>query len=126
MIRRPPRSTLFPYTTLFRSAKLCNRYQIPYMAGCMTITEIIRAMEAGVDIIKLFPGSAYGPSIVKAIKDPIPQVPIMPTGGVSLDNVKEWINNGCVAVGVGGTLTSGRSEERRVGKECRSRWSPYH
>ena len=45
------------------TAKLCNRYQIPYMAGCMTITEIIRAMEAGVDIIKLFPGSAYGPSI---------------------------------------------------------------
>ncbi|WP_143760981.1 bifunctional 4-hydroxy-2-oxoglutarate aldolase/2-dehydro-3-deoxy-phosphogluconate aldolase, partial [Clostridium haemolyticum] len=89
------------------TAKLCNRYQIPYMAGCMTITEIIRAMEAGVDIIKLFPGSAYGPSIVKAIKDPIPQVPIMPTGGVSLDNVKEWIKNGCVAVGVGGTLTSG-------------------
>ncbi|AEB75449.1 bifunctional 4-hydroxy-2-oxoglutarate aldolase/2-dehydro-3-deoxy-phosphogluconate aldolase [Clostridium botulinum] len=89
------------------TAKLCNRYQIPYMAGCMTITEMIRAMEAGVDIVKLFPGSAYGPSIVKAIKDPIPQVPIMPTGGVSLDNVKEWIKNGCVAVGVGGSLTSG-------------------
>ncbi|EES90891.1 ketohydroxyglutarate aldolase [Clostridium sp. K25] len=89
------------------TAKLCNRYQIPYMAGCMTITEIIRAMEAGVDIVKLFPGSAYGPSIIKAIKDPIPQVPIMPTGGVSLDNVKEWIKNGCVAVGVGGSLTSG-------------------
>lgn len=89
------------------TTKLCNRYQIPYMAGCMTITEIIRAMEAGVDIVKLFPGSAYGPSIIKAIKDPIPQVPIMPTGGVSLDNVKEWIKNGCVAVGVGGSLTSG-------------------
>ncbi|AYF53370.1 bifunctional 4-hydroxy-2-oxoglutarate aldolase/2-dehydro-3-deoxy-phosphogluconate aldolase [Clostridium botulinum C] len=89
------------------TAKLCNRYQIPYMAGCMTITEIIRAMEAGVDIVKLFPGSAYGPSIIKAIKDPIPQVSIMPTGGVSLDNVKEWIKNGCVAVGVGGSLTSG-------------------
>lgn len=89
------------------TAKLCNRYQIPYMAGCMTITEVIRAMEAGVDIIKLFPGSAYGPSIVKDIKAPLPQVPIMPTGGVSLENVHEWINNGCVAVGVGGKLIEG-------------------
>lgn len=89
------------------TAKLCNRYQIPYMAGCMTITEIIKAMEAGVDIIKLFPGSAYGPSIVKDIKAPLPQAPIMPTGGVSLENVHEWINNGCVAVGVGGKLIEG-------------------
>lgn len=89
------------------TAKLCNRYQIPYMAGCMTITEIIKAMEAGVDIIKLFPGSAYGPGIVKDIKAPLPQAPIMPTGGVSLDNVDKWIKNGCVAVGVGGSLIEG-------------------
>lgn len=89
------------------TVKLCNRYQIPYMAGCMTITEIIRAMEAGVDIIKLFPGSAYGPGIVKDIKAPLPQVSIMPTGGVNLENVQEWIKNGCVAVGVGGMLIEG-------------------
>lgn len=55
------------------TAKLCNRYQIPYMAGCMTITEMITAMEAGVDIIKVFPGSAFGPSFIKAIKGPLPQ-----------------------------------------------------
>lgn len=89
------------------TAKLCNRYQIPYMAGCTTINEIIKAMEAGVDIIKLFPGSAYGPGIVKDIKAPLPQAPIMPTGGVSLDNVDKWIKNGCVAVGVGGSLIEG-------------------
>lgn len=89
------------------TARLCNRYQIAYMAGCMTITEVIRAMEAGVDVIKLFPGSAYGPSIVKDIKAPLPQAPIMPTGGVSLENVHEWINNGCIAVGVGGKLIEG-------------------
>lgn len=89
------------------TAKLCNRYQIPYMAGCMTITEMIKAMEAGTDVIKLFPGSAYGPSIVKAIKAPLPQVPIMPTGGVDINNVVEWIKNGCVAVGVGGKLIEG-------------------
>lgn len=88
------------------SAKLCNKYQIPYMAGVATITEAITAMEAGCDIIKLFPGSAFGPSYVKAIKGPLPQTNIMPTGGVSLDNISEWIKAGVVAVGVGGELTA--------------------
>lgn len=100
------------------TAKLCNRYQIPYMPGCMTITEMITAMEAGADIIKVFPGSAFGPSFIKAIKGPLPQAILMPTGGVSLDNVAEWIKNGCVAVGVGGNLTQGTSEEMtNVAKE---------
>lgn len=93
------------------TAKLCNRYQIPYMAGCMTLTEMITAMEAGVDIIKVFPGSAFGPSFISAIKGPLPQALLMPTGGVSLDNVDQWIKNGCVAVGVGGNLTKGTSEQ---------------
>ncbi|MPQ44081.1 bifunctional 2-keto-4-hydroxyglutarate aldolase/2-keto-3-deoxy-6-phosphogluconate aldolase [Clostridium tarantellae] len=87
-----------------KTAKLCNRYGVPYMAGCMTITEVITALESGVDIIKLFPGSNFSPSIVKDIKAPLPQTPIMPTGGVSLDNVQQWIENGCVAVGIGSAL----------------------
>jgi 2-dehydro-3-deoxyphosphogluconate aldolase/(4S)-4-hydroxy-2-oxoglutarate aldolase len=86
------------------TAKLCNLYQIPYMPGCMTITEMKRALESGVDIVKLFPGNAFGPDFVKAVKAPLPQVNIMPTGGVSLENVDQWIKNGCVAVGVGGNL----------------------
>ncbi|SDZ12779.1 bifunctional 2-keto-4-hydroxyglutarate aldolase/2-keto-3-deoxy-6-phosphogluconate aldolase [Tindallia californiensis] len=89
------------------TAKLCNRYQIPYMPGCMTLTEMIQAVEAGADVIKVFPGSAFGPDYIKAIKGPLPQVPLMPTGGVSLENVDEWIRNGCVAVGVGSELTGG-------------------
>lgn len=93
------------------TAKLCNRYQVPYMAGCMTITEMITAMEAGVDVIKVFPGSAFGPDFIKAIKGPLPQAVLMPTGGVSLDNVDKWIENGCIAVGVGGNLTKGTSED---------------
>lgn len=93
------------------TVKLCNRYQIPYMAGCMTITEMIKAMEAGVDVIKVFPGSAFGPSFIKAVKGPLPQAVLMPTGGVSIDNVDQWIQNGCIAVGVGGNLTKGTSEE---------------
>ena len=89
------------------TAKLCNRYQIPYMAGCMTITEIITAMEAGVDIVKVFPGSAYGPDFIKAIKGPLPQACFMPTGGVSVENAHEWIKNGAVAIGTGSNLTAG-------------------
>jgi len=87
------------------TAKLCNRYQIPYMPGCMTITEMMRAMEAGCDIVKLFPGSAFGPDFVKAVKGPLPQVNIMPTGGVYIDNADQWIKAGCVAIWAGSDLT---------------------
>ncbi|RAS77988.1 bifunctional 4-hydroxy-2-oxoglutarate aldolase/2-dehydro-3-deoxy-phosphogluconate aldolase [Priestia endophytica] len=86
------------------TAKLCNLYKIPYMPGCMTITEMKTALEYGADIVKLFPGSAFGPDFVKAVKAPLPQVNIMPTGGVNLENIKDWIQNGCTAVGVGGNL----------------------
>ncbi|PLS06934.1 bifunctional 4-hydroxy-2-oxoglutarate aldolase/2-dehydro-3-deoxy-phosphogluconate aldolase [Neobacillus cucumis] len=88
------------------TARLCNLYQVPYMPGCMTLTEMKRALEAGVDIVKLFPGSAFGPDFVKAVKAPLPQINIMPTGGVDLENVDRWIRNGCVAVGVGGNLVA--------------------
>ena len=93
------------------TAKLCNRYQVPYMPGCMTLKEMITAMEAGADVIKVFPGSVFGPDFIKAIKGPLPQAVLMPTGGVSIDNVDKWINNGCIAVGVGGNLTKGSSED---------------
>lgn len=86
------------------TAEICNLYQIPYLPGCMTITEMKEALKAGVDIIKLFPGSVYGPSIVSAFKAPMPQLNIMPTGGVSLDNMEDWFKAGVVTVGVGGNL----------------------
>lgn len=95
-----------PYFDL-ESAKLCNRYAVPYMPGVMTPKEVVTAMDAGVDICKVFPGNAFGPSIIKAFKGPIPQGNYMPTGGVSLDNVAEWIQNGAIAVGVGSVLTKG-------------------
>jgi 2-dehydro-3-deoxyphosphogluconate aldolase/(4S)-4-hydroxy-2-oxoglutarate aldolase len=89
------------------TARLCNRYQIPYLPGAGTIREIVEAMEAGADIIKLFPGETLGPSFVKAAKAPLPQASLMPTGGVSIDNAAEWIHAGSVALGVGGHLTAG-------------------
>lgn len=86
------------------TAEICNLYQIPYLPGCMTITEMQTALKSGVDIVKLFPGSAYGPSIVTAFKAPLPHLNIMPTGGVSLENMDQWFAAGVVAVGVGGNL----------------------
>ena len=64
-------------------------------------------MECGADIVKVFPGSVLGVEFVKAVKAPLPQAPLLPTGGVSLDNVGAWLKAGCVAVGVGGELTKG-------------------
>lgn len=87
-----------------QTARVCNLYQVPYMPGCITITEMKHALRHGVDIIKLFPGDTFGPEFVKAVKAPLPQVNIMPTGGVNLDNIEQWIKNGCVAVGIGGNL----------------------
>jgi 2-dehydro-3-deoxyphosphogluconate aldolase / (4S)-4-hydroxy-2-oxoglutarate aldolase len=77
------------------------------MPGVMTVAEVIRAMELGADILKVFPGEAFGPKIIKALHGPLPQANLMPTGGVSVDNVTEWIKAGAAAVGVGGSLTAG-------------------
>ena len=87
-------------------AELCNLYQIPYMAGCFTITEIITALKAGVDIIKIFPGSAATPSYFKAVHGPLPQANLMPTGGVTIANAKDWIKAGAVAIGTGSDLSA--------------------
>ncbi|OPJ61945.1 bifunctional 2-keto-4-hydroxyglutarate aldolase/2-keto-3-deoxy-6-phosphogluconate aldolase [Clostridium oryzae] len=87
------------------SAKMCNLYQIPYMPGCMTINEMKTALKSGVDIVKFFPGNAYKPEIVKAWKAPMPQLNIMVTGGVNLDNIEKWFNSGVAAVGAGSNLT---------------------
>lgn len=90
--------------------KLCNRYAVPVMPGIMTVKEAVEALELGVDILKVFPGSAFGPSIIKAFKGPLPQANFMPTGGVSVDNTIDWIKAGAVAVGIGGELTKGAEQ----------------
>src|SRR5262245_10930248 len=90
------------------TARLCNRYQIPYMPGTGTVKEIIESMEVGAEIIKIFPSEGLGPGFVKAVRSPLPHAQLMPTGGVSLDNVTDWIKAGCIAVGVSGHLTGYR------------------
>lgn len=94
------------------TAKICNRYKVPYLPGIMTINEIIAAHEAGVDFVKLFPGSAFGQGYVKAIKGPLPYANIMVTGGVNIDNLDSWIKAGVDAVGIGGELN-------KLGEECK-------
>ncbi len=89
------------------TVELCNRYQKACMPGAMTVTEVVTAMETGADVVKVFPATLFGPKIIRAIKAPVPQAPLMPTGGVSLDNVKEWIKAGSWAVGVGSALSKG-------------------
>jgi 2-dehydro-3-deoxyphosphogluconate aldolase/(4S)-4-hydroxy-2-oxoglutarate aldolase len=89
------------------TVKLCLRYQIACMAGAMTVKEAVECMEAGSDIIKIFPGNLFGPAIIKAIHGPLPQAKMMPTGGVSAENAGEWIRAGAVAVGAGSDLTRG-------------------
>ena len=87
------------------TVRLCNRYQKVVMPGAMTVKEVVAGLEAGADIIKLFPGDVLGPQAVKSFRGPLPQAPLLPTGGVSLDNVAEWFAAGVVGVGVGGELT---------------------
>lgn len=89
------------------TAMLCNLYKIPYMPGCMTLKEISEALKYGVDIVKIFPGNVLKVDFVKAVKGPMPQVEMMPSGGVDVDNVETWIKAGCVAVGAGGSLIAG-------------------
>ncbi len=89
------------------TVKLCNRYRIAVMPGVMTITEAVRAMEAGADILKVFPADLFGPKIIKAIKGPIPYAKMIPTGGVDANNVGEWLEAGAFAVGAGSSLCGG-------------------
>lgn len=85
-------------------ATVCNRYGIPYLPGCMTIREMVKALESGCDILKLFPANNFEPSFIKSVNGPLPHVRIMPTGGINLNNIQDWISAGAVAVGIGSDL----------------------
>ncbi|HET9469418.1 MAG TPA: bifunctional 4-hydroxy-2-oxoglutarate aldolase/2-dehydro-3-deoxy-phosphogluconate aldolase, partial [Vicinamibacterales bacterium] len=72
--------------------------------GCLSPTEILDAWDMGADIIKVFPATSVGPGYIKDVRGPLPHVKLMPTGGVSIDNVGEWLRAGAVAVGVGSAV----------------------
>ena len=91
--------------------KLCNRYRVPMLPGVMSPTEAITALEAGCDIIKVFPGNVVGPGAISSFKGPLPQGDFMPSGGVDVDNVDKWLKAGACAVGTGSSLTKGAKTE---------------
>jgi 2-dehydro-3-deoxyphosphogluconate aldolase/(4S)-4-hydroxy-2-oxoglutarate aldolase len=83
------------------------------MPGCFTPTEILAAWEAGADIVKVFPATTLGPGFFKDIRGPLPQVRLMPTGGVTRDNAGDWIRAGAVAIGAGTALVDARAVSER-------------
>jgi 2-dehydro-3-deoxyphosphogluconate aldolase / (4S)-4-hydroxy-2-oxoglutarate aldolase len=87
----------------------CHARDVPVLPGCFTPTEILEAWDAGADIVKVFPATALGPGFIKDVRAPLPQVRLMPTGGVTLDNAGDWIKAGAVAVGVGTALLDAKA-----------------
>lgn len=93
-------------------ARTCNRYRVPYMPGCTSITEAVQGLEAGASMIKAFPiSNFYGPDLINVFKTPIPYMPILASGGVQLDTISQWISNGADCLGFGGLLTTGTSAD---------------
>jgi 2-dehydro-3-deoxyphosphogluconate aldolase/(4S)-4-hydroxy-2-oxoglutarate aldolase len=93
-------------TLNLKTIELCHRYAIPVVPGAYTPTEILTAWEAGADMVKVFPASVGGPAYFKAVKAPLPQVKLVPVGGVDLDTTADFIRAGADAVGVGSALVS--------------------
>jgi len=83
---------------------VCHERDVPVLPGCFTPTEILEAWDAGADIVKVFPATPLGPGFLKDVRGPLPHIKLMPTGGVTIDNVGNWIRAGAVAVGVGTAL----------------------
>ena len=92
-----------------RTIELAHRYDVAVMPGCYTPTEILTAWQAGADIVKVFPATTLGPGYIKDVKAPLPQVKLMPTGGVTLTNTGDWIKAGACAVGVGSHLVDAKA-----------------
>ncbi len=91
-------------TLNLRVIEMANRYGKAVMPGAFTPTEILTAWEAGADIVKVFPADVRGPAYLKAIHGPLPQVRLLPTGGVNLDTAADFLRAGACALGVGGAL----------------------
>jgi 2-dehydro-3-deoxyphosphogluconate aldolase / (4S)-4-hydroxy-2-oxoglutarate aldolase len=91
--------------------RVANRYQAVTISGAYTPTEIFDTLQAGADIVKLFPAETLGPQFVKTVTAPLPQAPIVPTGGVTPQNVQEWLQAGCIGVGVGSYITKAAQQD---------------
>jgi 2-dehydro-3-deoxyphosphogluconate aldolase/(4S)-4-hydroxy-2-oxoglutarate aldolase len=93
--------------------KICRRYDKAVLPGALTPTEVLSAWEAGADIVKIFPSDLGGPAYLKALRAPLPQVKMLPTGGVNLDTAADFLRAGACALGVGGSLVKESAIEKR-------------
>lgn len=89
-----------------KTIEICKRYSVPVVPGAYTPTEILTAWQAGADMVKVFPASVGGPAFIKALKGPLPQIKLVPVGGVNLDTTADFIRAGAEVVGVGGSLVN--------------------
>jgi 2-dehydro-3-deoxyphosphogluconate aldolase/(4S)-4-hydroxy-2-oxoglutarate aldolase len=103
----------FVISPVFRRSVIeaCHERGVPAAPGCFTPTEILEAHDAGADIVKIFPATTLGPQYIKDVLAPLPQVKLMPTGGVTPDNAGEWIRAGAVAVAAGSSLLDAKAIE---------------
>lgn len=85
--------------------KLCNLYQVMVIPGTTVLKDMVQALKLGCSIIKLFPANLLGVQAIKTFKGPLPQVELMPTGGVNLETITDWLNGGALAVGIGSDLS---------------------
>ena len=92
---------------------MAHKYDKPILSGAMSPSEILQAYEWGADVVKLFPAADFGLSYFKSIKAPMPHIPIMPAGGITVENAAEWISNGAVCLGVGSSLMNKKLIEQR-------------
>jgi len=93
--------------------RLCRRYDKAVLPGALTPTEVLTAWEAGADVVKIFPSDLTGPAYLKALAGPLPQVRMMPTGGVNLETAVAFLKAGAFALGIGGSLVDSRSLANR-------------
>jgi 2-dehydro-3-deoxyphosphogluconate aldolase/(4S)-4-hydroxy-2-oxoglutarate aldolase len=93
--------------------EMCRRYDKLIMPGALTPTEVVTAWQAGADIVKVFPSDITGPNYLKALHGPLPQIRLMPTGGVNLDTAATFLKAGACALGVGGSLVEAKAIANR-------------
>jgi 2-dehydro-3-deoxyphosphogluconate aldolase / (4S)-4-hydroxy-2-oxoglutarate aldolase len=92
---------------------LCQRYSVPVFSGALTPTEVVNAWECGADAAKIFPAEFFGPAYIKSLKAPLPQVEFVPTGGVTADNVGDFIKAGAFATAAGSSLVEAKAYKEK-------------
>lgn len=96
-------------STNVRTIELCRRYGVPVFPGALTPTEIVTAWEAGADAVKVFPAEFFGPGYIKAVKAPLPQIDLVPTGGVTPETIGDFLRAGATACAAGSALVDGKA-----------------